>query len=94
MNLPQLTYQQYTQPMLSHINVGCGRDLTIRELAETIAQVVNYKGDIVFDLSKPDGAPRKLVDSARLNALGWNARESLGVGLKKAYEDFLKSKAK
>ncbi|QWD94853.1 GDP-L-fucose synthase [Polynucleobacter sp. MG-Unter2-18] len=94
MNLPQVTYQQYTQPMLSHINVGCGYDLTIKELAENIAQVVNYTGDIVFDLSKPDGAPRKLVDSTRLNALGWNAKESLEGGLKKAYEDFLKSKAK
>jgi len=88
MNLPQSTYSQHTQPMLSHINVGCGNDITIRELAETIARVIGYAGDIVFDPSKPDGTPRKLMDSARLNALGWQAQVSLEVGLAKAYQDF------
>jgi GDP-L-fucose synthase len=91
MNLPPAIYQQHTQPMQSHINVGCGHDITIRELAETIARVVGYPGDITFDPGKPDGAPRKLMDSTRLNALGWNAKESLESGLEKAYEDFLKN---
>ena len=93
MNLPRAIYQQHTQPMLSHINVGWGHDISIRDLAETIARVVGYPGDIAFDPSKPDGTPRKLMDSTRINALGWNAKESLEAGLKKAYEDFLKSNA-
>ena len=88
MNLPRATYLQHTQPMLTHINVGCGHDVTIRELAETIARVIGYAGGIVFDPSKPDGTPRKLMDSARLNALGWQAQVSLEVGLAKAYQDF------
>jgi GDP-L-fucose synthase len=91
MNLPQTTYQQHTETMLSHINVGCGHEVTIKELAENIARVVQYSGEIISDPSKPDGAPRKLMDSTRLNALGWNAKESLETGLKKAYEHFLKS---
>jgi GDP-L-fucose synthase len=93
MNLPQVIYRQSTQPMLSHINVGYGHDITIKELAETIARVVDYLGEIAFDPSKPDGAPRKLMNSTRINALGWNAKESLDTGLKKAYEDFLKNYA-
>ncbi len=89
MNLPLSTYSQHTQPMLSHINVGCGHDITIRELAETIARVVGYAGDIAFDPTKPDGTPRKLMDSTRLNALGWQAQVGLETGLEKAYQDFL-----
>ncbi len=89
MNMPQVSYRQHTQLMLSHINVGCGHDITIRELAETIARVVGYQGDIAFDPSKPDGVPRKLMDSSRLNELGWKAHVGLEVGLKAAYEDFL-----
>jgi GDP-L-fucose synthase len=91
MNLPLSTYSQHTQPMLSHINVGCGYDITIRELAETIARVIGFEGDIAFDASKPDGTPRKLMDSTRLNALGWQAQMGLEAGLKKTYEDFLKN---
>ena len=91
MSLPKATYDQHTQPMLSHINVGCGRDITIRDLAATIAGVIGYKGDIAFDPGKPDGAPRKLMDSARLNALGWQAKVGLDEGLEKAYKDFLKN---
>ena len=91
MNLSKATYSQHTQPMLSHINVGCGYDITIRELAETIARVIGYVGDITFDPSKPDGTPRKLMDSARLNALGWQAQVGLETGLEKAYQDFLKN---
>lgn len=91
MTLGKATYDQFTQPMLSHINVGCGHDITIRELAETIARVIGYLGNITFDTTKPDGAPRKLMDSTRLNALGWQARVGLEVGLEKAYKDFLKN---
>jgi GDP-L-fucose synthase len=89
MNLDKATYAQHTQPMLSHINVGCGYDVTIQELAETIARVIGYAGDITFDPSKPDGTPRKLMDSTRLNALGWLAKVGLVAGLEKAYQDFL-----
>ncbi len=89
MNLGKAIYDQHTRPMLSHINVGCGHDITIGELAETIARVTGYAGDIAFDPSKPDGSPRKLMDSSRLNALGWQAQMGLEVGLGKAYEDFL-----
>ena len=89
MNLSKATYEQHTQPMLSHVNVGCGQDITIRELAETIARVIGYSGDIAFDPNKPDGTPRKLMDSTRLNALGWQAQVELEDGLKAAYQDFL-----
>ncbi len=91
MNLNKATYEQHTQPMLRHINVGCGQDITIRQLAEAIARVAGYQGEITFDPSKPDGTPRKLMDSTRLNVLGWQAKVELEVGLKKAYEDFLKN---
>lgn len=91
MNLSKPIYDQYTHPMLSHINVGSGHDITIKRLAETIARVIDYRGEITFDPSKPDGTPRKLMDSTRLNALGWQARVELEAGLKKAYEDFLKN---
>lgn len=89
MNLPQPTYSQYTQPMLSHINVGCGEDMTILEVAQAVARTVGYDGPINTDPSKPDGTPRKLMDSTRLNALGWQAQVGLEEGLKVAYEDFL-----
>ena len=89
MNLDRQTYRENTQPMLSHINVGCGSDVSIKELAETIATTVGYEGEIQFDASKPDGTPKKLMDSKRLNALGWNATASLEQGLKLAYEDFI-----
>lgn len=91
MNLSKAVYNQHTQPMLSHINVGCGQDITIGELAETIARVIGYSGDIAFDTTKPDGTPRKLMDSTRLNALGWQAQVDLETGLEKAYQDFLKN---
>jgi GDP-L-fucose synthase len=93
MNLPRALYEQHPQPMLSHINVGCGHDITIQELAETIARVIGYAGDIVFDTSKPDGTPRKLMDNTRINALGWQAQVGLDAGLEKAYEDFLQNYA-
>ena len=89
MNLPQAIYQQHTQPMLSHINVGFGSDVTIAELAQVVGQTVGYQGRIEFDSSKPDGAPRKWMDSSRLNALGWQARVALADGLEQAYASFL-----
>jgi len=89
MNLDKNTYDAQTQPMQSHINVGYGEDVTIRELAQTVGQVVGYKGEIVFDISKPDGTPRKWMDSSRLNALGWKPQVDLQSGLAKAYEDFV-----
>lgn len=91
MGLDKATYDAHTQPMLSHINVGCGSDVTIRELAIAIGSAVGYSGEIVFDTSKPDGAPRKLMSSERLSALGWQSRVSLETGLAAAYNDFLQS---
>jgi len=91
MNLDKATYDQHTQSMLSHINVGCGKDITIRQVAEAISKTVGYQGEITFDPSKPDGAPRKLMDSSRLNALGWKAQVGLEAGLNAAYQDFLRN---
>ena len=88
MNLPLATYQQHTQPMLSHINVGTGVDCSIRELAETVAKVTGFKGRLVWDSSKPDGTPRKLMDVSRLQALGWRAHVGLEAGLADAYRWF------
>jgi len=93
MNLDEDTYQAEIQPMLSHINVGCGTDITIRELAEIIGKVIGYQGSIEFDSTKPDGPPKKLMDSSRLNKLGWQPTIELEQGLKFAYEDFLEQKA-
>ena len=89
MNLDPDTYQQETQAMLSHINVGSGIDCSIRQLAETVAKVVAYKGEVVFDLTKPDGTERKLMDVSRIERLGWKAKTSLEVGLNKTYKWFL-----
>jgi len=91
MNLDKAVYEAETSPMLSHINVGCGEDLTIRELAEAIAETSGFKGAIEFDTSKPDGTPRKLMDSSRLNGLGWTPKITLREGLRLAYEDFVKN---
>ena len=88
MQLPKTEYEQHTQPMQSHINVGSGSDVTIADLALAIAQAVGYTGQIEFDATKPDGAPRKWMDSSRLNALGWQAKVSLIKGLSLAYQDF------
>ncbi|MDZ7662794.1 GDP-L-fucose synthase [Thiohalophilus sp.] len=93
MNLDKASYEQHTEPMQSHINVGWGDDVTIRELAETIAQVVGYTGKIEFDTNKPDGTPRKLIDSSRLNALGWQATIGLKEGLMQTYDDYVRQQA-
>jgi GDP-L-fucose synthase len=91
MNLSLDAYQQATSPMISHINVGYGRDISIKELASKIARTVSYNGEIKFDLSKPDGAPRKLMDSSKLATLGWSAKVNLDEGLALAYADFVKN---
>ena len=91
MNLDHATYASITSPMQSHLNVGCGADVTIGELAATVARVVGYDGQIEFDTSKPDGAPRKLMDSTRLNNLGWHAKIALEPGLADAYRDFIQN---
>ena len=81
-------YRAQTQPMRSHLNVGTGTDVTIRELAETIARVTGFRGELVFDPGKPDGTPRKLLDVSRLQALGWEATIGLEEGLRDAYAWF------
>jgi GDP-L-fucose synthase len=88
MNLDKSTYQQQIKPMQSHVNIGTGHDLTINKLAECIARVVNFKGKIEFDHTKPDGAKRKLMDSTLLNSLGWQPNTGLEKGIKQAYEDY------
>ena len=89
MNLDKLLYEQRTSSMLSHINVGFGEDVTIAELATLIAKTVGFTGSINYDTAKPDGTPRKLMDSSRLNQLGWQATTSFQEGLKLSYKDFL-----
>ena len=93
MKLDKAIYSEHTQPMMSHINVGTGIDCTIRELAETMKQVVGFEGKIVFDTTKPDGAPRKLMDVSRLERLGWKASVSLQDGLGMTYRWFLEHAA-
>ena len=88
MELDQKTYDSQTQPMQSHINVGYGDDVTINELAHAVAKATGYSGKIAFDVSKPDGAPRKWMDSSRLNHLGWTPQVNLEDGLKLAYSEF------
>jgi GDP-L-fucose synthase len=89
MNLPKATLEAHTQPTQIHINVGFGEDITINELALAVGKTVGYQGTIEFDTSKPDGSPRKLMDSSRLNALGWQAQVSLDAGLAAAHQDFI-----
>jgi GDP-L-fucose synthase len=89
MNLSSEVYQNNTQEMLSHINVGTGVDCTIRELVETVAKVVGFEGSIAFDTSKPDGAPRKLMNVDRLKDLGWEYEIGLTEGLACTYAWFL-----
>ena len=89
MNLEKALYDANTEPMMSHINVGTGVDCTIRELAETMKQVVGFEGELVFDSSKPDGTPRKLMDVSRLENMGWKASISLADGLAMTYQWFL-----
>ncbi len=92
MQLPKAIYDKHTSPMQSHINVGSGTDVTIAEVAQAIAQTVGYTGHIEFDTTKPDGAPRKWMDSTRLNNLGWQPQVKLHEGLARAYKNFLTTK--
>jgi nucleoside-diphosphate-sugar epimerase len=89
MDLAPETYARETRPMLSHLNVGTGSDVTIRELAETVARVTGFQGRLVFDATKPDGAPRKLMDVSRLSRLGWSATIPLEQGIRDTYDWFL-----
>jgi GDP-L-fucose synthase len=91
MNLEPEVYGTHTEPMMSHINVGTGEDVAISELAETIADVVGFRGEIRFDPTKPDGTPRKLLDVSRLHRLGWQHQISLQDGLRRTYEWFLRN---
>jgi GDP-L-fucose synthase len=91
LSLPVEQYRSHTQPMLSHINVGTGVDCTIRELAETIARVTGFTGELRWDTSKPDGTPRKLLDVTRLSKIGWTASIPLEQGLANAYEWYVEN---
>jgi GDP-L-fucose synthase len=90
-NLDQVTYKKNTQTMLSHINVGTGVDVTIKELAQTVQSIIGFEGYTVFDQTKPDGTPRKLMDVNLLSTLGWRAQIDLRAGLTSAYQDFIQN---
>ena len=92
MQIDKAIYDAHTEPMQSHINVGYGSDVTIAQLAQAVRQTVGYRGEIAFDITKPDGVPRKWIDSSRLNGLGWQALVPLAEGLAQAYQDFLKGR--
>ncbi len=94
MELDKQTYDQCTEPMQSHINVGFGSDVTIRDLAEMISKTVGYEGNIIFDATKPDGTPRKLLNSNRLKTMGWKAKVHLRDGLALAYQNYIQSSSK
>ena len=89
LELDENTYQANTKPILSHINVGTGVDITIREMAEIMQRVVGFEGQLTFDTTKPDGTPRKLIDVSRLSDMGWNYRVDLEEGLRKTYKWYL-----
>ena len=89
MKLPHTVYASCTSPMLSHINVGSGEEITIRDLAELVRDVIGYSGEIEFNTDKPDGSPRKLIDSSRLSALGWKPKVRLADGIPETYRRFL-----
>ena len=91
LELDERIYKANTQPMLSHINIGTGVDLSIREMAETMKKVINYKGRIVYETSRPDGPPRKLTDVSRLSQMGWKYTVDLKKGLEKTYEWYLEN---
>jgi len=91
LDLPKADYETNTQPMLSHINVGSGTDISILELAQKVAAVTGYKGRIVTDSTRPDGTPRKLMDVSRLAHMGWSAQIGLDQGLAETYQWFLEN---
>ena len=94
MGISREAYGAQTDPMLSHINVGTGVDCTIRDLAEIIASVTGFTGQLVFDHTKPDGAPRKLMDTSKLNAFGWSPATGLREGLQSSYDWFVANQDK
>jgi len=89
-NYEDMAFMDDSGTVQSHINVGSGEEVTIRELAETVRAIIGFEGKITWDTSKPDGTPRKLMDSSRMNALGWIPRVSLKEGIGLAYADFLR----
>jgi GDP-L-fucose synthase len=91
LELDKKTYRENTKPMLSHINVGTGKDCTIRELAEIIRKVAGFEGELIFDATKPDGTARKLMDVNRLESLGWHSKITLQQGLESTYNWFVKN---
>jgi len=92
MNLDLAQYSEHTEDMISHINIGCGNDVSIEELAKQLVKIVGYEGKITFDLSKPDGVLRKLMDSSLIKSLGWKASVNLEDGLTLTYNDYLQNK--
>jgi len=91
MNIDKITYNKHIKPRCSHINAGSGKELTIKELVEIIKKVVGYEGQTSFDVTKPDGSPRKFIDSQLINKIGWKPKVNLEEGLIKTYADFLKN---
>ena len=91
LELDEITYQANTKPMLSHINIGTGKDITICELAETMKEVVGFKGKLTFDATKPEGAPRKLIDVTCLSRMGWRYGVDLKDGLSRTYKWYLEN---
>jgi GDP-L-fucose synthase len=89
MNLDKVIYAHHTRPMRRHLNVGSGYDISIADLAELIRKTVGYAGEVTLDLSRPDGTPRKLMDSSTLNSMGWQAHTDLESGLRETYQDYL-----
>ena len=94
MNLEQEKFEEYADPMLSHINIGSGTDHTIKQLTEMIADVVGFRGEVQWDKTKPDGSPRKLLDSTKILSMGWSPKISLKEGLEMTYKSFLKDEIK
>lgn len=90
MNINKSIYDKVTDPMISHINIGSGIDISIKELTEIIAEITDYKGNIIWDNSKPDGPKKKLMDVSKLSSLGWSNKIDLKHGLKMAYNDYLR----
>ena len=91
MNIDKITYNKHIKPRCSHMNAGSGKELTIKELVEIIKKVVGYEGQTSFDVTKPDGSPRKFIDSQLINKIGWKPKVNLEEGLIKTYADFLKN---
>ena len=92
LELDRKSYIANTKPLLSHINVGTGKDISIREMAETMREVVGFEGELTFNSNKPDGSPRKLIDVTRLSKMGWTYRTNLKEGLEKTYKWYLRER--